>query len=257
MDKRIGAQLFTCRDYCQSAKDLDDTIRRVREIGYKTVQISSIGRDITGEQIRNSAERWGVEVVCTHRSYDEYTDKLDETIKLHKDMGCVIAGLGIMPDEARESKEGLFEFIEKFNKISEKLGKEGITFGYHNHAVEFVKFDGKTILDTLMENTNSNFKLIFDVYWAVHAGMNPVRVMEKYADRIAVMHYKDKKVFRGNDSDICEVGEGLLDWDEIIAATERLGIKWAMVEQDRNWIDGDPFKSLEASYKFLTTKGFI
>ena len=257
MDKRIGAQLFTCRDYCQSAEDLDETIRRVREIGYTTVQISAVGRDITGEQIRNSAERWGVEVVCTHRSYDEYTKQLDETIRLHKDMGCSIAGLGMMPGEAHQSKEGLFDFIKKFDEISEKLGKEGITFGYHNHAVEFRKYDGKTILEHLMENTNSNFKLIFDVYWAAHAGINPVKVMEKYADRIAVMHYKDKKVFEGNDSDICEVGEGFLDWDGIISATERLGIKWAMVEQDRNWIDGDPFKSLEVSYKFLTTKGFI
>lgn len=257
MDKRIGAQLYTCHNYCQNANDLDDTIRRVKEIGYKTVQISGIGREITGEQVRKSAEKWGVEVVCTHRDFEEFTQQFDETVKFHKDIGCNIAGIGSMPFEARESEEALFEFIKTIDDISARLKNEGIMFGYHNHSFEFKKYNGKTMLEHILDNTNSNCKLIYDVYWAAHAGINPIKVMEKYADRIVVMHYKDKKVFEGNDSDICEIGEGFLDWDEIIEATERLGIEWAMVEQDRNWIDGDPFKSLEVSYKFLTKKGFI
>lgn len=257
MDKRIGAQLFTCRDYCKTAKDLDETIKKVREIGYKTVQISGIAEDISGKEIRESAEKYGVDVICTHRSMPEFTEKLDDTIKLHKDIGCAIAGLGWPGGDAFADEGEIDEFVAKFNKISERLGDEGITFGYHNHAIEFRKIGGKTILEHIMEKTNDNFRLIFDVYWAAHAGANPVRIMEKYADRIAVMHYKDKKVVKANDADICEVGEGNLDWDDIISATDRLGIEWAMVEQDTNWIDGDPFKSLESSYKFLTQKGFI
>ena len=124
-----------------------------------------------------------------------------------------------MPFEARESEEAFFEFIKTIDDISARLKNEGIMFGYHNHSFEFKKYNGKTMLEHILDNTNSNCKLIYDVYWAAHAGINPIKVMEKYADRIVVMHYKDKKVFEGNDSDICEIGEGFLDWDEIIEAT--------------------------------------
>ena len=257
MDKRIGAQLFTCRDYCKTAPELEQTMKRVKEIGYKTVQISAIGAEITGKEVKAAAESAGVEIVCTHRSFAEYMEKLDETIQLHLDMGCNIAGLGMMPVESMQSKEALFEVLEKFNVIAKKCAENGITFGYHNHAFEFTKLDGKHVLDIIMENTDDNLKLILDTYWVAHAGIDPVKIMEKYADRIAVMHYKDKKVTGSNNAEIAEVGEGNLDWDAIIEANERLGIKWAMVEQDRNWTDEDPFKSLEMSYKFLTTKGFI
>ena len=256
MDKRIGAQLFTCRDYCKTAADLEETMRKVREIGYKTVQISGIGADITGSQVKQAAENADVEIVCTHRSFVEYTEKLDETIKLHLDMGCNIAGLGMMPADAMKSKDELFKVLEKFNVITKKCAENGITFGYHNHAYEFAKLDGKHVLDYIIENTDSNLKLILDTHWVAHAGLDTVKVMEKYADRIAVMHYKDKKV-DGNQGVISEIGEGNLDWDAIIDANERLGIRWAMVEQDNNWTDDDPFKSLEMSYKFLTNKGFI
>jgi len=40
MDKRIGAQLYTLRDFCKTAEDLDSTLERVSAIGYKILQVS-------------------------------------------------------------------------------------------------------------------------------------------------------------------------------------------------------------------------
>ncbi len=51
-----------------------------------------------------------------------------------------------------------------------------------------------------------------------------------------------------------EVGQGNLDWDEIIAASKECSAKFALVEQDN--CDGDPFESLKTSYNFLKEKGF-
>ena len=55
---------------------------------------------------------------------------------------------------------------------------------------------------------------------------------------------------------MCEVMEGNLNWDSIIAACEEAGAGYAMVEQD-NAAEGDAFASMALSYKNLTTKGFI
>ena len=52
MDKRIGAQLYTLREFCQTAEDFDDTLKKVSEIGYKIIQVSGIG-PISAADIRN------------------------------------------------------------------------------------------------------------------------------------------------------------------------------------------------------------
>ena len=51
-----------------------------------------------------------------------------------------------------------------------------------------------------------------------------------------------------------EVGQGNLDWDEIIAAAKDSSTEFALVEQDK--CDGNPFDSLKISYDFLIEKGF-
>ena len=37
-----GAQLYTLRDFCKTTEDLEATIRRVAEMGYKAVQLSGV-----------------------------------------------------------------------------------------------------------------------------------------------------------------------------------------------------------------------
>ena len=36
----IGAQLFTVRDYCKNLDDFAETLQKVADIGYSTVQVS-------------------------------------------------------------------------------------------------------------------------------------------------------------------------------------------------------------------------
>ena len=43
MDKRIGAQCYTIRDFIKTEKDLDESLKKLKDIGYQTVQLSGIG----------------------------------------------------------------------------------------------------------------------------------------------------------------------------------------------------------------------
>ena len=99
-----------------------------------------------------------------------------------------------------------------------------------------------------------NFKLILDVYWLASVGINPAKFIAKYKDKIACLHYKDLKVVKHDKQTYAEVGQGNLDWDEIIAASKECSAEFALVEQDK--CDGDPFESLKTSYDFLKEKGF-
>ena len=38
----IGAQLFTLRDFCKTTQDLDETLKKVADMGMTTVQLSGV-----------------------------------------------------------------------------------------------------------------------------------------------------------------------------------------------------------------------
>ena len=43
MDKRIGAQLYTLRDFTQTEEDFEKSMKKVPDMGYKMVQMSGVG----------------------------------------------------------------------------------------------------------------------------------------------------------------------------------------------------------------------
>ena len=49
---RTGAQAYTVRAYTQNEKDFSFTMKKIADMGYQTVQISAIGKDIRPERVR-------------------------------------------------------------------------------------------------------------------------------------------------------------------------------------------------------------
>ena len=65
-------------------------------------------------------------------------------------------------------------------------------FYYHNHYQEFQKFGDNYVYDIIMENTDPSLVFIeIDTYWVTRAGLDPIAVMEKYRDRLVLLHQKD------------------------------------------------------------------
>lgn len=103
MDKRIGAQLYTVRDYTKTLEDFDKTLEKVAAIGYKSVQLSAIG-PFSGEDIKALLDKHHLVAACTHRGYDEYTQRLKEssgsirllTVRL-QDLACSQSLAVILP----------------------------------------------------------------------------------------------------------------------------------------------------------------
>lgn len=253
MDNRIGAQFYTLRKQCKTLEDFEESCRKVRDMGYQVVQLSGIG-DFSGNEIKEILDKYGLICACTHRGADNYLHHLDEEIKFHKTIGCDICGLGVMPG-LNCSEETIENFVRDFSPVCEKLEEHNMIFAYHNHGFEFVKHNGKYAFEELLERMPyENFKLILDVYWLASVGLNPARFIEEHKDRIACLHFKDLKVIGHEQITYAEVGQGNLDWDEIIAASRESSARFALVEQDK--CDGDPFKSLEISYNFLREKDF-
>lgn len=253
MDNRICAQLFNIREFCKTPEGIDSSLGRLKEIGYKTIQVSGIG-NVDPYMMKSFADKHNMDIMLTHMSCARYENELENVISDHHIMGTKIAGLGMIA-ECYRSMEGIKVFVEKYNKIAEKLSKEGLTFAYHNHSLEFYKEDGVSLMDYILKNTDPDkFKLVCDVYWVANAGLNPEKFIKDNADRMAVIHFKDLKACPDNTTTMCEIGEGNLNWDEIIKASRQSSAVCAAVELDRS--DKDQFDSFKISYDFLKTKGF-
>lgn len=250
---RLGAQLFTLRDYTQTAKDLDYSLSQVAKMGYTTVQISAIG-PIPAETVREICDKHGLKIVLTHWNPERILNDTEAVIREHEIMGCDYIGIGMMPPKYR-TPEWLWHFAEDYKEPAKKIAAAGKLLMYHNHNLEFQKFDGKLIMETLMESfAPDELGFTLDTYWVQMGGADVCAWIERLADRIPCVHLKDMAV-RGMEPIMAPVGEGNLDFKKILATLERTGkTKYLLVEQDI--CQGSPFDCLEQSYKNLHALGY-
>lgn len=262
MNTKLAVQMFTVRDHTKTASDLAETFRKISEIGYTAVQISAIGAmngdnpEVSAADARKMLDDHELHCIATHRSLDSLLNHTEEEIEFHKTLGCdyiAISGLGnAQPDSLQRYRD----FIAQTRPLIERLKKEGIRFGHHNHSHEFFRPErhGPTPEDILIDEGGEDLLLELDLYWIEHAGLNCTRILERTRGRVPIVHIKDKEVVEGtNDTRMAPIGEGNMDWDGIIEAGERAGVRWWAVEQDQCYRDA--FDCLRSSYEFLRTKG--
>lgn len=251
---RLAAQLYTLRDYLKTPEDIASTLKKVKEIGYNAVQVSGVG-PIDSAQLKELADNEGLVICATHIGYPDLTERIDEVIAKHQLWDCKYVGLGGLPQDYRSSGEGYATFAAKATEIGTKLKAAGQTFIYHNHEFEFAKYDGKTGLDILIEQTDPDavhFEL--DVFWVQAGGGDPADWIRKVNGRMKVVHLKDMIVTQDRERQFAAVGEGNMNFRRILDACNEIGVEWGAVEQDSCY-GRDPFDCLASSFRYLRSLG--
>lgn len=256
---KTGAQLYTVRAYTQNEKDFERSMKRIAEMGYKTVQISAVGKEIRPERLREICDSQGLEIVLTHSDVNRILYDTDKLIAEHDIMGCKYIGLGAMPDKYR-TPEWLAHFADDFKEPAKKMADAGKLLMYHNHNFEFrkVKAEGaaqeKRILEYLMEwFTPQELGFTLDTYWVQAAGADVCQWIRLLADRIPCVHLKDMAVTEAG-SVMAPVMEGNLNFAAILQELENTSCKYLLVEQDI--CQGSPFDCLKTSYDNLAAAGY-
>jgi len=249
----LAAQLYTVRDFTKTAADLADSLKKVQEIGYTAVQVSAIG-PIPDAEVKKMVDDLGLKIIITHTAYPKLWNETDAVIAQHKLWGCKNVAIGSMPGEYREAGEaGFRRFAAEATQVGEKLAKAGLTFSYHNHSFEFVKFGQRTGLDLLFEESDPRYlQAEIDVYWVQHGGADPAAWVRKMGGRMPVVHLKDMVIIEGKQT-MAEIGEGNLNWPAILGACKETKVEWYAVEQDI--CQRNPFESLKISYDNLKAMG--
>lgn len=250
---QIAAQLYTVRDFCQTAKDFEGSLRKLKKIGYDVVQISGIG-PIPYSEIKRILDDTGMACCATHIPYERMVKETEQVIEDHYLIQCKYPAIGGLPGEYRNA-EGYVRFAREATEVGKKLAKGGLHFAYHNHSFELERYGKRTGLQILYEESDPNyFKAEIDTYWIQHGGGDPAAWIEKLSGRIPLVHLKDMTIRDGKQI-MAEVGEGNLNWSRIIQACRKAGVEWYIVEQDT--CERDPFESLAISLQNLKAMGVV
>ncbi len=279
----IGVQAMMLKDSFAEIGAFE-TLRKVSAIGYNAVEISQI--PMTPEnvaELERSRTELGMDMAALSvmlekpegRPGDSLRDDFDKVVDDAKRLDSKLLRIGMLPFSAMSSIDAVIDFAKETNGYAERLQEQGISLYYHNHHIEFAKFDGKYMLDIIAENSPA-IGMEIDVHWVQRGGLDPVRTLEKYAGRTAMVHLKDYRIgtmpeaafgmlgsgdFAGfmqefkNVVQFAEVGEGNLDFPAIIAASEAAGAQYMLVEQDELY-GRTVWEALQTSHDNLVAMGF-
>jgi len=246
----MALQLYTLRD--PAKKDLADTLKKAREMGWEYVQWSGMP-NLPAEEIRAALDTAGLKAIAAHIGIEAFEKDFDASVKFWKTVGANDLAPGGMMKDCRANLKDWLKGARRLDDLGAKLRAAGLRLSYHNHAFEFEKFPGddRCKLDILMEATEpENLKAELDLAWVFVGGADPAAYIRKYKDRCPVVHAKDViRAKSGQKQQFKPLGQGELNWPDIFAAGDATGIEWYVYEQDSG--QGSPFDYAHASYKFL------
>lgn len=244
----IAVQLYTIRSQLQDPSRLGGILGRLREIGYRAVEVAGLGPKAVG-RFGEELRRAGLIACAAHVALDRLVDHLDSTAAECRDWGCEYVVVPSLPETYR-SEQGYRRFADEAAELAKRLRVFGLQLAYHNHSHELERFGRQTGLQTLFDAASPDaLKAELDTYWLQYGGANPAAWIRRFKHRAPLVHLKDMTVDRGRPVD-AEIGEGNLDWHEILSACRDAGTRWLVVEQDAT--RGDPMESVAISFANLS-----
>ena len=248
---QIALQLFTLRDYLDNPEKLPVSLKKVYDIGYRSVQLSG-ACSLPAKEMKKRMDDAGLACISTHHHSMKILDKPLEVAEYLHELGADSTAYPYPLDLKIDTSADIKKLAKRLNESGRILREEGITLTYHNRHIDFRKFDGQVMLDIIYNETNPDYlQAEIDTYWVQYGGGNPVVWCQKLKNRLPLIHLKDYGLNKNNEIETVEIGYGNLDWNQIIAAADEAGCRWFIIEQDTS--SRDPFESIRMSLDYIRT----
>lgn len=257
----IGIQLYTIRD--NMAKDVIGSLKQVADIGYQYLELAGYADGkfygYSPEEFKKIVGDLGMEVISSHTGVEVKgvdTSNVDIMAEAHAKLGVKYCVQPWLVEERRVSADSYKQFVAELNTIGGVMKKYDLQFGYHNHDFEFHEVDGLIpFTDIFMPESDPDLLTFeIDLFWVTRAGFNPVKLLQDFPGRYQLFHMKDME--NSEDKFFAPVGEGVIDFKEILKYKDIAGMKYMFVEQDRTR-DGDAMTAITTSFNNLKNKILI
>jgi len=251
LDMPLGVQLYSVRDLLP--KDFDGTLHKLSAIGYKVVEAAGYFNK-TAAQWKQSMDAAGLRCISSHHALADLKTKFDELLEYAHAIGLeyiICSWAGLHRDPKKTGGLDLDDWrwtADQFNEMGRKIKAAGLTFGYHNHTVEFGTEKGTVFFDELLKRTDPNYVVFeMDCGWVVGGGHNPVEYLSRSPERFPLAHVKD--LVKESDGKFKNVimGKGTIDYRPIFKAAT--GLKQYFIEQEEYTFN--PIEDLKQDGEFM------
>jgi sugar phosphate isomerase/epimerase len=247
----IGIQLYTLRQNIQS--DLNATLKALGKIGYTNLEAYGFDGRLFG-QPATDFQAFCNDLGMTVRSSHAGITAENATVYAEK---AAQAGLEylILPSMMGRPEKTIDDFKKlaaEMNLMGESCQKSGIKFGYHNHGFEFNPMEGQLPYEVLLKETDESLvSFQMDIYWVRKAGHDPLQYFTEHPGRFQTWHIKDMSA----DGESCIVGNGMIDFNELISHPAAKATAYYFVEQE-HYAEGTPLYCAEQSYRYIQSQLF-
>ncbi|WP_276256685.1 sugar phosphate isomerase/epimerase family protein [Halomontanus rarus] len=239
---RFGIQLYTLREL---EEPLSETIERVGETAFEGVEFAGLG-DEPPKSVSSAIDRSGLSVAGAHIGVESIADNYDETLETYTEIGCSNFVVPSYERTAFESKADAREAGRRLSSLADELAGDDVTLHYHNHSFEYAELDGEYAFDVFLEAAKG-VQFEIDIGLTNRAGVDPLEVIERYGDRISLVHVTDS-ISGVDGAQHVDLGDGEVDLETCVDLCEDVGVNWLLFEHG---LTDDPIASMEGAAETL------
>jgi sugar phosphate isomerase/epimerase len=244
----LGVMMYTVLE--QARGDLEGTLARLAGIGYRGVETYGLVEHFGPARVRRAIDAAGLQLTSAHAPFPA-GPAADRILDENAELGAGVL-VWSMEREEFDSLQAITRGVQRVNEAAERAAARGMRIAYHNHFAEFTQFfAGRQAYDLLLDQLDDRVLIELDAYWAVLGGADPAEVLARLGDRARFIHVKDGPAVSYENDVMVPIGEGQVDWAEVLTAPS--GLRWHIVELERLAIG--TFDALERSYAYLAGRG--
>lgn len=233
--KKISLQIYTARHF----KPYEDIFKFLSETGMDKVELFEVEAFNETKELMN---KYNMSSPSCHFGFQnlENPNLIIEKLKRANIQIAIVPSPSEKPGAKFSSnfdrnEEEWNEFGKKLSSYVKIFEDNGLTLGYHNHSFEFNKLpSGKMPIECMLDY-NENLKFEIDIGWTVAGKADPIKWINKYAEKIIACHLKD---FFSKDQNLLNhdqqsaIGEGFINWPLILSEIYKTKCEVFALEHD-------------------------
>lgn len=203
---------------------------RLSEMGWKYIELLGLN-PFAGKHIREICPaadmkkllgKCGMTPISFHERVDDFKSKpCDGLLSYCDTIGCRKIAL---PNIWIKNEDEALALAENLDRTSRYMTSRGFTYVLHTHHLEFRRTEaGKTLVDILLDNTDSSMEVEFDMVWALRGGVDPLEELRKIGSRCHMVHLKDYRSDFPDPVSFFELmaRDGLMDSDDLLGIVQK------------------------------------
>lgn len=246
----FGVQTFTVRR--AQKKSIREAYLPLIRLGIRSFEVARMELNSkNAAELKGLVDEFGIEISSVQVKPKYVFGQPEKIIEFCNTVGCKNVVISMLPFGCILGKEQKFyEFLATLDPQFDYYGERGITLAYHHHNWEYVRLsNGKTRMEELIIGTQ-RIRFVHDTYWTARCGISPAEQIERFGNRLLGIHLRDL-AFKKRGLDViphdAAIGDGVIDFSEVLSAAERIGCEYYVIEQKTE----KPYEEISKSFQRL------